>query len=150
MRKVAAWLCVGIIVIWAGAFFLLKSAHDRVTAEMVSVAEQLPVPADWTVQSENVESEKLVCLNANPCPSLSRTWQADRELRVEDLRSLAESAGWDVQIDGDCQRPEGAIGRRSVCSAEATDRGYDIQLRVDSSDQGSASQLWLHLEASGG
>ena len=116
---------------------------------MVSVADSLAVPSSWTLESEVVESEKLICLNANPCPSLSRTWQTDTQLSADDLRRIAASAGWQVQVDGDCQRSEGAIGKRSVCSATSTDSGFEVELRVDSPEADSVSLLWLHLEASG-
>lgn len=149
MRKILGWAAIAAIILWAAAFFILKSTHDRVTEEMLAVAAQLRVPSGWTLEDENVEREKLICLNANPCPSLSRTWQTDTELDPESLRNLAASAGWAVQLEGDCSRPSGAIGRRSVCSGHTIDGGYEVTLRVDSPDEGAPSQFWLHLEASG-
>ena len=146
VRKVAGWLCIGIVVLWIGAFLVLKASQDRVTAQMVSVADRLTVPAAWTLDSEVIESEKLVCLNGNPCPSLSRTWQTDRELQQIDLMILATAAGWIPEVDGDCIRRPDPIGTRSVCSATALDSGYEVRLRVDSPDAGSPSRLRLSLK----
>ncbi|WP_323960888.1 hypothetical protein GC088_04505 [Arthrobacter sp. JZ12] len=145
-KRVAAWVLIGLILLWVCAFLVIKSIHDSTTADMVAVADRLKVPETWPMVSEVVESEKLICLNANPCPSMSRTWQAETELEVDDLHELALSAGWILEIEGDCLRQAGDIGTRSVCSGTVEDRGYEIQLRVDSPEAGAASRLWIHLE----
>lgn len=145
-KRVAAWMLIGLILLWVGAFLVIRNVHASTTADMVAIADRLQVPDGWPLVSEMLESEKLICLNSNACPSMSRTWQADTELQVEDLHELAFSAGWILQIEGDCLRRAGDIGGRSVCLGTVEDRGYEIQLRVDSPEEGAASRLWLHLE----
>lgn len=148
MRKLAAWLCIGMVIAWTGTFFLIKTHHDSVLAQMGSVADQLEIPETWTVVSEQVERERFICFNDKLCPTLSRTLQADRELGVEDILRLSEAAGWDLEIDGTCERTDAAVGMSSVCSAIATYEGHRIRLRVDSPEPGAASLLRVQLKAS--
>lgn len=150
MRKLAVWLTLIMVLVWAGAFFFVKTYRDSVAIEMGSVADQLEIPDSWAVVSEHIEREQFICFNNKPCPTLSRTWQADRVLGAEDILRLAESAGWEFEIDGTCERMDGAVGMSSVCSALATYDGQRIQLRVDSPESGAPSLLRLHLKGSRG
>lgn len=150
MRKSVVGLSLGVIFLWAGAFFFVKMHHESVADQMGAVADQLDVPEAWTEVSEQVEREQFICFNDKPCPALSRTWQADRALGTEDVLRLAETAGWEFELDGTCERMDSAIGLSSVCSALATYDGVQIQLRVDSPEAGAPSVLRLLLKASRG
>ena len=148
MRKLAIRLCLIMVLAWAGAFFFVKTYHDSVAAQLGSVADQLEIPQGWTVVSEHVERERFICFNNKPCPTLSRTWQADRVLGAEDVLRLAEASGWEFELNGTCERGPGSTGLSSVCSALATYEGHRIHLSVDSPEAGAASILRLHLNAS--
>lgn len=149
MRRLAASLCLIMLLFWAGAFAFVKSHTESVAKQMGSVADQLEVPESWTEVSEHIEREQFICFNNKPCPSLSRTWQADRVLDAEDILQLAETAGWKFEIEGTCDRMVGAVGVSSVCSALATYDGQRIQLRLESPEPGAASVLRLYLDAPG-
>ena len=150
MRKLAVWFSLGMLLAWSGAFFLVKTYHDSVSEQMGSVADQLEIPEAWTVVSEHSERERFICFNDKPCPTLSRTWQADRVLGVDDILRLAETAGWEFETDGTCERAEAAVGMSSVCSAIATVDGHQIRLHIDSPEPGAASLLRLYLQSSNG
>lgn len=147
MRRWAIWLLVALVCLWAGAFLYLKSTQDRATKEMVAVADRLSVPGTWQLTSQDVVGDKLICLDHEPCPSLYRTWQADRELAVEDLQDLAERAGWDMSLDDECARMSTSAALRDACAAIVLDAGYEIQLQLLTSEPGAASQLELRLVA---
>lgn len=150
VRKALGWTVIAAVVLWVAAFFVLKASHDQTTDSMVAAANQLAVPDSWTLVSEVVESEKLICLNANPCPSLHRRWQADNELTFEDFRRLGASADWDLNIEDDCTRRPGDTGKDTVCSGVVIDSGYRIELRVLSTEPGAASELVMSMKPSGG
>lgn len=149
MRIRAIGLLIGMALAWTGAFFFVKTYHDGVAQQAGLIADRIEVPEDWIVVSEHVEREQFVCFNTKPCPTLSRTWQADRVLEATDLQRLTDTLGWDFELDGDCQRGDDEVGVSSVCSAVATSEGYRIQLRVDSPEPGSASMVRLRLTSAG-
>ncbi|GAB3548473.1 hypothetical protein GCM10027404_12420 [Arthrobacter tumbae] len=146
VRKVAGWLCIGIILAWAGAFLVMKTVHDRVTQNLVSVADEFVVPSDWTLIAENIETEKLICLNGNPCPSLHRRWQANEQLAEIHLHLLAATAGWDFSLDRDCVRHENVFGSTTLCSATGSRDGYDYIFRINSPEPGADSTLILNVQ----
>lgn len=148
MRKLVVSLFLAMLLVWAGAFFFVKTHHDAVAQQLGSVADELDVPEAWTVVSEHVERERFICFNSKPCPTLSRTWQTDRVLSAEDVLQLAEATGWDFEIEGTCKRAADAAGLSSVCSAVATSGGHLIQLQVDSPEPGAASLVRMNLKAS--
>lgn len=150
MKKLAVWLCLGMLLVWSGAFFFVKTYHETAAQQMGAVADQLDIPETWTVVSEHIERERFICFNNIPCPTLSRTWQADRVVGAEDIVQLAKTAGWELELDGTCERGEAAVGLSSVCSALATYDGQQIQLHVDSPEPGAASILRLHVKTVGG
>lgn len=150
MRIRAIGLLIGMALAWTGAFLFVKTYHDGVAEQAGSIADRIEVPEDWIVVSEHVEREQFICFNNKPCPTLSRTWQADRVLEATDLQRLTDTLGWDFELDGNCQRGDDAVGLSSVCTAIANSEGYRIQLRVDSPEPGSASMVRLRLTSSGG
>lgn len=150
MRKLVVSLFLIMALVWAGAFLFVKTYRDSVATQLGSVADQLEIPEAWTEISEQIEREQFICFNNKPCPTLSRTWQADRVLGAEDVLRLAETAGWEFELEGTCERTDGAIGLSNVCSALATYEGHRIHLRVDSPRPGAPSLLRLQLDASNG
>ena len=146
VRKVVGWLCIGMIIAWVGAFLVIKTVHDRATKDMVAVADEMVVPDDWTLIGERIESEKFICLNANPCPSLHRRWQADRELSEIDLHIIAATAGWSFRLNHDCVRRDGAFGNTTLCSATGSQDGYEYSFRINSPEPGADSIFVLSLQ----
>lgn len=134
------------ILAWAGAFLAIKTVHDRATQNLVSVADEFVVPSGWTLISERIESEKFICLNGNPCPSLHRRWQATEELGEIHLHLLAATAGWDFKLDHDCVRRENHFGNMTLCSASGSRGGYDYRFRINSPEPGAHSTLVLNVE----
>lgn len=149
MRKLAIRLCLIMMLVWAGAFFFVKAHHDSVAVQLGAVADQLKIPHGWTVVSQHVERERFICFNNKSCPTLSRTWQADRVLEAEDVLRLAEASGWEFELKGTCERGPESIGLSSVCSALASYEGHQIQLSVDSLEAGAPSLIRLQLKARG-
>jgi hypothetical protein len=58
-----------ILVLGAAAYFLVRSAEDRVTADMLSRVERFAIPSDWQMEDEIVRTERFLCMSTNPCPS---------------------------------------------------------------------------------
>lgn len=146
MRKLAVSLVLVMGLVWAGAFIFVKSYRDDVAAKVGPIADQFKVPGSWVVLSEHIERERFVCFNSKPCPTLSRTWQADRVITADDIRQLARKAGWEFEIDGTCERLDEAVGMSTVCSALAIYEGQQIHLRVDSSEPGAPSVLRMSVD----
>ena len=60
MRKLIAGLLIGMLLVWGGAFVLVKTYRDGVASELGAIADQLEVPAAWTVVSEQIEREQYI------------------------------------------------------------------------------------------
>ena len=71
------------------AFFLVRSAEEKVTSDMVSRAERFTIPADWKLQGNFVRREMFLCISTNPCPSIAKRWHTGRTLTVDDLANVA-------------------------------------------------------------
>ncbi|WP_323960884.1 hypothetical protein GC088_04495 [Arthrobacter sp. JZ12] len=148
MKKILGWAVLAALVLWAVAFFALNQMHARETQSMVAAADRVDIPGNWTLISERIESEKLPCLNSNPCPSLHRRWQTSEELSEDSLQVLASSAGLSLTVDRSCARPDNVLGDAALCTGTAADDGYDFSFTISSPQPGADSILVLGVEAS--
>jgi len=70
-----------ILVLGATGYFLVRSAEDRVTANMLSRVERFAIPLKWQVEDETVRPERFLCLDTNPpqlLPAMERRQRAHR------------------------------------------------------------------------
>ncbi|WP_457965616.1 hypothetical protein M1E17_04020 [Arthrobacter sp. D1-29] len=74
-----------ILVLGATGYFLVRSAEDRVTADMLSRVERFAIPSDWQLDVETVWPERFLCISTNPCPSFYRRWNAGKELTAAEV-----------------------------------------------------------------
>jgi hypothetical protein len=116
------------------AYFLVRSSEDRVTADMLSRVERFSIPSDWQPEAETVRSERFLCMDTNPCPSLYRRWKAGKELAATDVAAVVSELGFEMKTSQICQRQSNAIGPTTVCDSEGTDGEYDYLLNVTSPD----------------
>ena len=141
-------ILVGILVVAVAGFFIVRSFEDRVTEELVSQVSRLAIPASWKPLADIVRREQFLCADTNPCPSISRRWQADSAVSVQDLEQIAAPAGLTLSVDGPCQRPANAFGNASLCIGRAAKDGYDYQLTVSSDAPGEPLQVSLDVRPS--
>lgn len=150
MKKALGLVVITGIVLGAVSFFIVRAAAEDQTQHMIAAADRVSVPSGWTLTSERIESEKLICLNGNPCPSLHRAWQATEELTEQDLQSIAADAGFSIAVDRSCTRRANVIGNSAVCTGRGSHGGYDFRLTITSPGPGADSVLVLGLEQADG
>lgn len=123
-----------ILVLGATAYFLVRSAEDRVTADMLSRVERFAIPSDWQVEDEVVRPERFLCISTNPCPSFYRRWNAGKELTAAEVAAVVSKVGFEMKTSQTCQRQSNAIGPATACDSKGTDGEYDYLLNVTSPD----------------
>lgn len=123
------------LVVGAVAVFFVRSAEDKVTADMVSRAERFAIPADWKLQENFVRREMFLCISTNPCPSIAKRWDAGRKITVDDLKALGSTAGFAMTVEGSCTRRPTVGGTTTICSTSGTDGEYDYKFNVSSPDK---------------
>lgn len=123
-----------IVGVAAVTFTFIRSAEDRITADMVWRADRFTIPSGWTLESETVRSERFLCMDTNPCPSLFRRWEAGQELTLQDLDTMTSGVGFDMNPEGKCQRQSNAIGPTTACSSSGADDKYSYLVNVTSPD----------------
>lgn len=121
-----------ILVLGVTAFFVVRSAEDKVTADMLSRAERLAIPSDWKLARETIRPERYMCVSTNPCPSLYRRWDTGKELTDDDVAVLKSGLGFKMMTDHPCRRPTNGSGVITLCSITGTDGEFDFLLTVTS------------------
>lgn len=130
--KILGALLVGAIIIAVAAFFVVRSLEDKVSEQLVSQVSRLAIPVGWEPLNDTVRREQFLCMSTNPCPSISRRWQADAAVTVQDLEQIAAAAGLTLAVEGPCERPANVLGSASLCIGRGVKDGYDYQLTVSS------------------
>jgi hypothetical protein len=103
------WLVFAVILaLGVTAHFMIRSAEDKVTAEMLSRAARFAIPADWKLTDEIVRPERFMCISTNPCPSLSRRWETGKELTDNDVAAVVSGG----RCRDDCRRAVQATVQR--------------------------------------
>ncbi|WP_231728602.1 hypothetical protein [Arthrobacter sp. EPSL27] len=127
------------------AFFLVRSAEEKVTSDMVSRAERFTIPADWKLQGNFVRREMFLCISTNPCPSIAKRWHTGRTLTVDDLKALGSTAGFPMTVEGTCTRRPTAGGEPTICSTSGTDGEYNNKFNVTSPDKSDQTNFVVFL-----
>ncbi|WP_167042613.1 hypothetical protein [Salinibacterium sp. ZJ454] len=99
------------------------------TEQTMAVANQLAVSDNWELIDEFVRGESLRCW-LNECPEVVHRWQTDGELTPQGLAALTAASGWNLPIDGTCQRRENRGGDSMVCSAEGSADSFYLRVHV--------------------
>ena len=92
---IIAGLVLAVVAIAVG-ISVVRGHEDRVTSEMVEIADKLEIPSEWELLEDIIRAEQIVCLSTNPCPSMGRRWQTDTELTSRDTNQ-----------DSPARRPKG-------------------------------------------
>lgn len=140
--KRRAWIILAaVLVVGAAVYFFVRSAEDKVTADMVSRADRFAIPADWKVEADIVRREMFLCISTNPCPSIAKRWDAGKRLSVDDLKALSSTAGFAMTTEGTCTRRPNVGGTTTVCSTSGTDGEYDYKFNVSSPDKNDSTNF---------
>ncbi|BCW78866.1 hypothetical protein [Arthrobacter sp. NicSoilC5] len=132
MKRITGAVLAVVFVVGLAAFFIIRTAEDRVTADMVSRAGRFGIPADWKLAQEIVRPERFMCISTNPCPSLYRRWEAGRELTDQDVLAVASGLRGPMTSDHPCKRPPNVSGTITICASRGTDGEYNYHLTVTS------------------
>lgn len=134
--KRRTWIILAaVLVIAAAGILFIRSAEDKVTADVVSRAERFAIPADWAAQDNVVRREMFLCISTNPCPSIAERWHTGKKLTVDDLKAVSSTAGFAMSTEGTCTRRPNVGGTTTVCSSSGTDGEYDYKFNVSSPDK---------------
>ena len=132
VKRIIEIVLAGVCVLGTIAFFIVRSAEDEATADMLARAGRFAIPSDWKLTDEIVRSERFLCMSTNPCPSLSRQWNAGKELNTSDVTAVVSGVGFEMKADTPCQRPSNATGNITICRFSGTDGDYTYMLNVAS------------------
>ncbi|MBT2535435.1 hypothetical protein [Arthrobacter sp. ISL-69] len=143
MKRIIGIILAAVLVVGLGAFFVVRSAEDKVTADMLSRAGRFAIPANWKLTDEIVRPEQFLCISTNPCPSLYRQWDTGKELTENDVTAVVSGVGFEMKTDRPCQRQSNAIGVATICSSSGTDGDYNYMLNVASPDPNEPQTVTL-------
>ena len=132
VKRIILIILAAVLVVGLGASFVARSAADKVTDDMLSRAARFSIPADWKLADEIVRSERFPCISTNPCPSLSRQWDAGKELATDDVTAVVSGVGFEMKTDAPCRRPANVSGSITICRFSGTDGEYTYMLSVAS------------------
>ena len=132
MKRIILVVLAAVLVVGLGAFFLVQSAEQKVTDDMLARAGRFAIPSDWKLTDEIVRPERFLCISTNPCPSLYRQWNAGKELTAGDVKAVVSGAGFEMKTDTPCQRPSNVSGSITICRSSGTDGEYTYMLNVAS------------------
>jgi hypothetical protein len=113
------------------------------------VAGQFEAPADATAQESIVNPERVICLGADPCPSLFRSWSLPRRLERPAFESLVATSGWAVDLEGDCVPRPNSFALVAVCSATGQVDGYSVRVAQLAGSGSTTSVLTLSVRPLG-
>ena len=147
MKRIVGIVLAAVFVISTVAFFLVQSAEERVTADMVSRAGRFAIPSDWRLTDEIIRPEQFLCISTNPCPSLYRQWEAGKELTEDDVEAIHSGVEFEMTANRPCQRPSNAIGVAAICILEGADREYRYLLTLTSPDPNEPHLVTLVVES---
>jgi hypothetical protein len=132
VKRIVGIVLAAVFVIGTVAFFLVQSAEERVTADMVSRAGRFAIPPGWTLTTETIRPERFLCISTNPCPSLYRQWDTGKELTENDLTAVVSGVGFEMKTDRPCQRQSNAIGVTTICRSSGADGDNTYMLNAAS------------------
>jgi hypothetical protein len=132
VKRVIGIVLAAVFVLGAVAFFLVRSAEDKVTEDMLARAGRFAIPSDWKLTDEVIRPEQFLCMSTNPCPSLYRQWDTGKELTENDLTAVVSGVGFEMKTDRPCQRQSNAIGVTTICRSSGADGDNTYMLNAAS------------------
>jgi len=144
-----AAVAAGVLVLaglgWAWAASSGQSEED----ELVAVVDQFRAPQTWEVLVDDLEPARLLCLGGNACPSARKDWSVPDPLGPQDLQALIDQAGWDMQVEGDCQPKTNTSSVVGVCDAHGVVDGMGVSViqNLGADQPGAQVQLFAQPEA---
>ena len=132
LKRIIGIILAAVFVLGAAAFFLIQSAEEKVTADMLARAGRFAIPSGWRLTDEIVRPEQFLCMSTNPCPSLYLQWDIGKELTENDLTAVVSGVGFEMKTDRPCQRQSNAIGLATICTSSGADGDYTFMLSVAS------------------
>ncbi len=141
------WLLIsGSAILLALAAFLLPFVYTGDTKPIRQVADQLKAPSNWTLQTEQIEPPRLVCLGDNPCPSLQRTWKIGNEISKLEFKTILENSDLHFPVEGSCQKDIGDSGTFPVCTAEGRSGQFILNVALwDTTSPSGHQQVILNI-----
>ncbi len=109
------------------------------------VAAQFQAPADATTREQLTSPRRLVCLGADPCPSLFHSWTVPRRLDPSEFAGLVSAAGWTLPVEGDCSPRPNSFGLVGLCSAVGEVDGYAVAVMQLGESDTEATVLTLSV-----
>lgn len=146
MKRIVLIVLAAVFVVGLGAFLVVRSAEDMVTADMLSRAGRLSIPADWKMTDETVRPERFMCISTNPCPSLTRRWDAGKELTDDHVAAVFSGLGFEMKADGPCKRSSNIIGDSPICISRGADGEFEYLFTVFSPAPGAPERMVLAVE----
>lgn len=132
MKKLVWWLIgaavlVGLIL----SFFLVPYfVTNNANAPMVAVADRFHPEPGWTLQDEVITGGPF-CVHIDvPCDAMHRTYRTKTVFTEDDLKNLAQKAGFDLTTSGPCTTPKPDSAGQTVCSAAGVANGFKVQISV--------------------
>jgi hypothetical protein len=123
----------------------MRSAEDKITADVVSRTERFSIPADWTAQDNVVRREMFLCISTNPCPSIAKRWHTGKKLTIDDLKAVSSTAVIAMSTEGTCTRRPNVGGTTTICSSSGTDGEYNYKFNVSSPDKNDETNFVVLL-----
>jgi hypothetical protein len=141
------WLVFSLILVLAAtAFFVVRSAEDKVSDRMLSQADRFAIPGDWKQTRETVRPERFMCISTNPCPSLHRTWETGKELTEDDITAVFSGVGFGMKADRPCERRSNSIVKSPICTSRGSDGEFEYLFTVWSPGPGEPQLVVLNVE----
>lgn len=135
-----------LVVAVTAVLFAVRAAEDRVTADLVARVDRFAIPADWKKESDIVRPERFLCMSPNPCPSISKRWEAGKTISLDELKSVVSKVDFEMKIEKKCQRRGDAIGPTTTCQATGNDGDYYYILNVTSPDPNEPDIVVLSVQ----
>lgn len=128
-----------VVLVLAAA--LLAVSVPGSSGAITAAADKFRTPPGWELQSETVESPRLLCrLVTSPCPSIERVWEAVDRSDVEMLAALLAAGGaQDIRADSKCLDPEEGAG--DLCSAQGSVDGFTAAFTLRAGGDGSVEAI---------
>lgn len=90
--------------------------------------------------------EKVVCMDANPCPSYHSSWETSGAISSEDLQVYLDKAGYETDVFGNCEvRTIEKLKAFSPCEAKGRAGDYTVRVKVLVDEQLMTTQVSLFL-----
>jgi hypothetical protein len=147
VKRIVGIVLAAVHVVGLGAFFVVRSAEDKVTDDMLSRTARFAIPADWKLTDETVRPERFMCISTNPCPSLFRRWDAGRELTDSDVTAVLAEVGVEMKADRPCERRSNVNGNSPVCTSSGSDGELHYSFTVWSPGPGGPQDAVLEVRA---